>query len=106
MKIVALPRQGGKSTKALEWLREAVFPEVRILVAHSLHEAMRLYRSTFDEDDNPTDLHSWQFVSVEEIQRRTHSAIQGDIVLGFDNLDLCLAYLFHWPVVFATITED
>lgn len=101
-------RQEGKTTALLAWLRAAPPGEHRIFVAHSALEAMRVYRSTWDEEDNPTDLESWQFVGLEEATRDAWGAVLacrgGVVVLGIDNLDLVLQRLVGWPVGALTMT--
>ena len=66
MDIFISPRQGGKSTHIINWMREAPQGIARVAVCASAQEATRMYRSTWDEDGAPTDLESWQFLSWTE----------------------------------------
>ena len=100
--LEVLPRQGGKTTRMLEWMRSAPAGEHRVCVSVTRMEAMRLRR------DNP-DLESWQFVSLDEVDRRAWGGVLsgrgGWIVLGLDNLDMMLSQLLGWPVGKVTWTE-
>lgn len=105
-KIVIRPRQGGKTTEMLRWMREAPAGEHRVIVSATRQEAMRLLR------ENP-DLASWQFVSIDEVRSADKSAGSGvlygrggQIVLGIDNLDLALSQLIHWPIGAFSITDE
>lgn len=107
MRIVSLPRRGGKTTAMLQWMKEAPEGEHRVCVCFSAFEAMRLLRQSRDAD---MGLESWQFVSVEDIRGpRALSGVLhgrgGHIVLGFDNLDLWLAMYLGREVDIATVTE-
>ncbi len=53
--LEVLPRQGGKTTRMLEWMRSAPAGEHRVCVCVTQMEAMRLRRENLD-------LESWQFV--------------------------------------------
>lgn len=107
MRVTVLPRQGGKTTRMLQWAREAPKGEHRIIVSPTMEESMRLLR------ENP-DLESWQFVSIREVadnDRRAWSGVLmgrgGHIVLGLDNLDLIIKYFIHtWPIHRVTITGE
>jgi hypothetical protein len=99
MKVEILPRQMGKTTRMLEWMRSAPPGETRICVCVTGEEAMRLLR------ENP-DLNSWQFMGFGEA--REGAAIRGrgrNLVYGLDNLDMMLSYWFDWPVGMITLTE-
>lgn len=99
MRIEVLPRQMGKTTRMLQWMREAPPGETRICVCPTQQAAMQLLR------DNP-DLHTWQFISLEEV--RTGFVNRGGgrrLVYGLDNLDMMLNYWFDWPVGMVTMTE-
>ena len=97
MEIIVLPRQGGKTTKMLEWIRGAPEGEHRVIVCPTGQEAMRLLR------ENP-DLESWRFVSMDEVRPGGGGwsgvlyGRGGRMVLGIDNLDLMLSRLFGWEV--------
>lgn len=104
MEFILRPRQGGKTTDMLAWLRAAPEGEHRIIVSQSPKEAMRLLR------ENP-DLESWQFVGFEELSSPTIWAgvlygRGGHIVLGIDNIDLILAELIKWRVARVTATLE
>jgi len=99
MKVEVLSRQGGKTTRMLEWMRSAPPGETRICVCTTGEEAMRLLR------ENP-DLNTWQFISFAEALEGT--ATRGrdrNLVYGLDNLDIMLSYWFSWPVGMVTMTE-
>ncbi len=113
IKLYVDGRQTGKTTALLNWARSAPEGEHRIVVAHTTERAMQLYRSTFDEDGNPTDMASWQFVGVGELGPGAAvpwGAVQrfhpGQIVLGIDDLDLCLHRMLghYFPVGVITMT--
>lgn len=114
MELFITPRQGGKSSHLINWVRSAPGGTIRILVAHSEDEAMRLYRSTWDEDGNPTDLESWQFISWEDATRpRGLAAVRrlrpdDRIEFAIDNADLILSATLKAPgaAVRATWTSD
>lgn len=104
MKIIVLPRAGGKTHALLEWMRAAPEGEHRIAVCFSGQEAMRLLREN-------RDLESWQFVGWNEVfpyDGAAWSAVLygrgGRIVLGIDNLDLILSNLLGWHVGTVTMT--
>lgn len=103
--LIIEPRQGGKTTRMLQWMREAPQDEHRVIVCATQREAMRLLR------ENP-DLESWQFVSLDEVKDRDSGAWSGvlygrggRIVLGLDNLDLMLSDLIKWPVDAVSLTD-
>ncbi len=100
-------RQGGKTTRMLQWLREAPEGEHRVLVCHTEEDAMRVYR------DNRDEFESWQFVGPNDLRDPgAWSGVLmgrgGRIVLGLDNLDLLLRQWVRWPVgrFSATATLD
>lgn len=108
MKIVSLPRRGGKTEALLRWMQEAPAGEHRIFVAFSREEAHRVQRLAFERN---LDLESWQFVSADEARDgRAWDAVLhfrgGVIVLGFDNLDLWVQQQFPWHIDTATLNED
>lgn len=109
IELIVAPRGGGKSTRLLEWMRAAPEGEHRVCVSHTSDEAMRLYRSTFDTDDNPTWAESWQFIGANELFEPGWSGavLRGRaprIVIGVDNLDLILSRIFGWDVGAITLT--
>lgn len=113
MRVIIRPRQGGKTTEMLEWMKAAAGDDSqhRICVSHSEHEAMRLYLSTWDEDGNPTWAESWQFVGPREpfAERPWEGVLRGrggHIVLGLDNLDLLVGRYAGWPVDIFTMTRE
>lgn len=98
MRTIEAPRQGGKTTRMLQWAREAPEGEHRVIVSATGQEAMRLLR------ENP-DLESWQFVALDEVRSASGRGFSGVLLgrggyicLGLDNLDLMLSDLFAWPV--------
>ena len=101
MKVIALGRGKGKTTRLLEWLREDVpDDEVRVLVSADCSTAMRLLREN-------RDLESWRFISIHELSPGVHSAIVGHVVYGIDNVDLVLSHLFpYWHIAAVTITDE
>jgi hypothetical protein len=98
-------RQCGKTTKMLQWMRGLTELSLRdesepipVMVCHTSERAMQLYRSTWDEDRNPTWASSWQFIGFDEVEtyRPFH---RNRVVLGFDDVDLLLhRFARHYPV--------
>lgn len=108
VKVAVLPRQGGKTTKLLQWMRDAPDGEHRVMLCHSSSEAMRLLRHSRDQD---MGLESWQFVSSGDITDGAWSGVLrgrgGSIVVGIDNLDMFLQHIVGgWPVGAVTMTGD
>lgn len=108
MKFWVADRGEGKTTALLEWMRAAPEGEHRVMVCVSEQEAMRVYRSTWDEDDLPTDLESWQFVGWREVTpdawRGVLTGRGGQVVLGIDNVEVILAMLFRFPIDVTTMS--
>jgi len=113
MELFITPRQGGKSSHLINWVRSAPGGVVRVIVSHSAIEAMRLYRSTFGKYCR-SDLESWQFISWEDATRPGVLAavrrLRPDdrIEFAIDNADLILSALLKAPgaAVRATWTSD
>lgn len=86
-------RQSGKTTYMLGWLRTH---PTGVLIVHSTHEAWRLERK------NP-DLTGRFFTPG----MAADGALRGrkDLIIGIDNLDLVLPYLFGGPIGPVTLTE-
>lgn len=108
MRITIDGRQTGRTESILQWMRQAPEGEHRVLVCHSSQEAMRVYRSTFDENNNPTEFESWQFIGANELgSPGMFSGVLrgrgGRIVLGIDNLDLMLYRIFGQEVGHITL---
>jgi hypothetical protein len=107
MKVVALGRQEGKTTKMLQWLREAPEGEHRVLVCVSDREAMRLLRENVGPDSS---LESWQFVGPDEVDPDGWQGVLmgrgGTVVLGIDNIDLIVSHWLHWPVGAISVTTQ
>lgn len=99
MRIEVLPRQMGKTTRMLEWMREAPPGETRICVTATREEAMRLLREN-------KDLNTWQFISLQEAREGfANRGRSRNLVYGLDNLDMMLKDMFDWPVGMITLTE-
>lgn len=109
LRVIILPRGGGKTERLLEWLQEPHEGEHRILVSHSREESHRVMRLAFDRGLMRDVLASWQFVSVSEVVggdawdafKAFHP---GTIVLGIDNADLSLHHLLGYPIAALTVT--
>jgi hypothetical protein len=92
-------RQCGKTTKMLAWMKalsdlaaEDNTQPIPVMVCHSSQRAMQVYRSTFDDDDNPTWAVSWQFLGPDEI-RGSNPHHRNRIVYGIEDVDLWLSRL-------------
>jgi len=82
MKLLIGPLASGKTTRLIQWMREAPEGEKRVAVFSSMQEVSRLQR------ENP-DVESWRFLSFDDIE-----ALRGydrDIVVGIDNLSWFLS---------------
>ncbi len=108
MRVDVSYRQSGKTTRLLKWLRAAKKGEHRVGVFATKQEAMQHLR------ENP-DLESWQFISAAELRApRIFSGVLrgrgGEVVLGVDDLDRLLVFLFEGlvplRVEYATITGE
>lgn len=98
MDIFLSSRQGGKSTRIINWMREAPQDVGRVVVCASAQEAMRMYRSTWNEDGEPTDLESWQFLSWTEAASGALEGVRASgrfhyLEFAIDNADLILETL-------------
>lgn len=107
MKFFIADRQSGKTEKIIEWMIDAPEGEHRVCVSHSHQRAMRLLREC---RERRLEVESWQFVGIEEIDKRTWSGVLagrgGHIVLGIDDLDMSIRHLLVWPVGFVTATGE
>lgn len=92
MKIITLPRRGGKTHAMLKWMRE---DENRAMMCFSAHEADRLRR------ENP-DVQPDRFLSPSTSSRLLGQKME----IGFDNLDLWLSGYFGRPISIATVDSD
>lgn len=92
-------RQQGKTTKLLEWARNAPKDVARVCVFATMDDAHRMQRQhAFDRDPNAS-LFSWQFISLRELMepgpgfmagvRQGHKSIE----FGLDDIDHMLAQL-------------
>jgi hypothetical protein len=81
MRIYNMPRQSGKTTMLIDWLR---LDEKHILIVHSATEASRLRRDYEEVAD--------QIVSVSFAQSGGLMGRHG-ITVAVDNLDLILPFL-------------
>lgn len=109
MKVVQLPRGGGKTTALLEWMREAPEDEIRLFVAVTGAEAQRVYRSTLSaHEDQPRWAQPWQFIGFGELAALGAQSGRGrkQIVLGVDNIEMVLARMFHYPVEVVTASTQ
>ena len=95
MLVVTGNRGSGKTTKALDWLRQ---DPLRRLIVHSAQEAQRL-RRLGSASGVPPELST-------RISALQDTVVLGrDVVLGIDNLDLVLpTLLYSRPVEFVTVT--
>ena len=82
----------------LAWMRELSdlaerddTQPIPVMVCHTNQRAMQVYRSTFDEDDNPTWAASWQFLGPDEV--RGSNPHRSRIVYGIEDVDLWLSRL-------------
>lgn len=110
MNVLMGVRGSGKTARVLEWMRNAPEGVGRVMVCVSADESMRVYRSTWDDDHNPTDLESWQFVSLRELfgEHVFDGVLRGrrwQIELSIDNLDVQLQRAFRWPVALVTMSK-
>src|SRR4051794_6946593 len=111
MEIIVGGRQSGKTERILEWMKNAPENVGRVMICESPDEAMRVYRSTFTKEGNPTDWESWQFVSARELlsPHIFEGILLGrkwTIELAIDNLDILIQRSFRWPVGLVTMTND
>lgn len=97
MKVIVGPRRSGRSTELLKWLlggpnRLAVFRDRRTAdVAARWAQVNRM------------PLQDWQFISFDQLldeRSRMGRLVEG---LAVDDLDDCLAHLFHQRVSLATV---
>ena len=98
----------GKTTRLLQWLREAPQGELRVLVSFSEQESRRVQKIGVDE----WDLKPWQFIAANQAHRlgsvlwlplRLDNP-PSNIVLGVDNAELVLGILLHQPVKALSVT--
>jgi hypothetical protein len=94
MKIIARPRQGGKTYEMVQWLKEA---DQRVLIVSSAREA-QFIRETYH-------LGHRQVVTVglmrPELLARGHT-----MAFGIDNLDMVLYALLGRTPVMASLTAS
>jgi hypothetical protein len=102
MRVISMPRRGGKTTAMLRWMQEAPEGETRVMACFSEQESMRLLRLSREQG---LGLESWQFVSAKEARHLSGHPFRGRVVLGLDNLDIWLSSHFGREVVLGTITE-
>jgi hypothetical protein len=83
-------------------------PEVRVAVFATVRECDRVMRLARVERMLP--LQTWQFITIGEADHpQCLGSIQGDIVLGLDDIDIMLDHgipRLRWPVRFITITGE
>jgi hypothetical protein len=111
MEIIVAGRQSGKTERILKWMKNAPENVGRVMICESPNEAMRVYRSTFTKEGNPTHWESWQFVSARELLSPNifGGILHGrkwKIELAIDNLDILIQRSFRWPVGLVTMTND
>lgn len=94
MKIYQSSRRQGKTTYMLGWLR--VHP-TGVLVVHSYAEKHRLSKENPELED--------RIITVDAMR---YGKLRGrrDLIIGIDNLDLILPYLFGGPIGPVTMTEE
>lgn len=82
------PRQSGKTTDMLMWLNSR---PMHVLVVHSRSERDRLLKWIADRQ---MSIESDQIVTLDEALNGRLRGRSGNCVVGIDNLDIILYYLF------------
>lgn len=95
MRVDYSPRQSGKTTRAVEWVRAD--PQ-RVLITFSQREMQRL-RETYE--DIAGRIFDW------DTYRRLHLNVQAKIEeVGIDNADLILQRQVRHPLKLLTISDE
>lgn len=101
MKVICRPRQAGKTTELIEWVRQGnAVPHYpffdRVILVRSLNDGMRLRNHYGLEFNQVYHLEDWQ-----------KARIVADVEVAIDNADDMLQYLVRQGhLVAATFTED
>jgi hypothetical protein len=100
MEFFVAPRQEGKTTKMVEWLKAAPKDVTRFVVCISEREADRLQREVLGDK-----FQRRRFVSFESLRNRPDMFRGlGKVEIGIDDADVILQRMFYEPIMFITVT--
>lgn len=99
-------RRSGRTTRMLQWMANAPDDTVRVMVGYNHAAAMSALRQARDME---LDIESWQFIGFEELRNYNPIPMRMGLAryfeFGFDNLDLTLQAMTHWPVRYVTFED-
>lgn len=104
MKVIVRPRQAGKTTELVEWVKQGEATNsypfwTRIILCPTVDMAQRLRHGV-----NEYGLDYTQVFSFGEWQRARKGRLPVEVAI--DNLDLIIADALGHPAALATVTEE